>query len=580
MAIALYHSRLEELRASLREAGVEGFVLSVNDEFFSEYPPEHFKRLEWLTGFTGSAGMAVVLQDKAAFFTDGRYTLQAADQVNAKDYAIYNSRDVSPVSWIAEQAQEKVMGVDPWLVSAQQMGQWRSKAPGVKWKALDANPIDRRWKDRPTLSTKSAFDYPLSLAGVSREDKITAVAHELQQKKLDAVLLSLPESVCWLLNIRGRDMQYTPLLLCRAMVTVDGRVALFVPAEKISETLKTAFGKSVEVCAPESILKACASLKGKRVGVTPGQTNLALYHALEQAGAMIENTEDPCTVPKACKNPVEQQSIREVHRRDGKALTEFLQWVESRVQSSEFSKGELTELSSATQLDEKRKQQEGFIEPSFPTISGFGSNGAIVHYRATETSNKRFEAGNLYLVDSGGQYWGGTTDVTRTVAIGEPTAEMRECFTRVLKGHIALARVVFPRGTTGSQLDALARQFLWEAGLDYDHGTGHGVGCCLGVHEGPQRISKLANEVALQPGMVVSNEPGYYKTGAFGIRIENLVMVQESEKQGFLCFETLTCAPIDTTLVETSLMTQGEIDWLNAYHHWVSEVTGYKAPRL
>ena len=561
MVEELYHTRIKELREQLRARGVEGFVFSINDPFFSEYPPEHFKRLEWLTGFTGSAGTVVVLGQKAAFFTDGRYTIQAAAEVDGGIYAIFNSREMTPLQWLATEAKGVRLGVDAWLVSALQMGQWRKACPAVEWVALEENPVDGLWQGRPGLSAAEAFEYPLELAGKSREEKCAELAARLRQEGLDATLLTLPESICWLLNIRGRDAAHTPLLLCRALVDAAGRVALFVPEAKIGAQLRTAFAGKVEVLSEAKLEAALQKMAGKRVGVAMGQFPLALHRAMELAGVEAVATEDFCQLPKACKNAVEQASIRAVHLRDGRVLGRFLQRLQEDLAAGEA----IDEVEVGLRLDQARAQGEGFIEPSFPTIAGFGGNGAIVHYRASGATAKRLEGSGLFLLDSGGQYFGGTTDVTRTIAVGTPSEEMRRCFTLVLKGHIALARAVFPVGTTGSQLDVLARSPLWEAGLDYDHGTGHGVGCCLGVHEGPQRISKAGNEVALRVGMVISNEPGVYKAGEFGIRIENLVMVVEAERAGFLQFETITCVPIDERLVMWEMLSFIEAEWLREY---------------
>ncbi len=547
---AIYHTRLQNLKAILAQQNVDAFVLPVNDEFFSEYPPEHFKRLAWLTGFTGSAGTVIITPQKSAFFTDGRYTLQAQQQVDDRDYTLYNSGELSPLQWL-EKNQPRQIGISPWLFSVSQLRKWQAKLPNAQWAMLSHNPIDTLWHDRPALSSLSAFDYPLQYAGLSREEKLTGVAGEIKKQKADALLLTLPESICWLLNIRGRDVAHTPLLLCRALVYANGDYELFADPQKLPAMLRP---------APYTLEEACEKLSGKTVVIDPTQTPAALLESLS-AATLIE-AEDPCTLPKACKNDTELSNIKATHIADGAALTRFFHWLNTTDEK-------LTEISASDRLDLLRAENPDFLEPSFPTISGFGDHGAIVHYRATEESNRSFAGDTLYLVDSGGQYWGGTTDVTRTLSWGVSTADMRRHYTLVLKGHIALARAVFPVGSSGRQLDTLARQYLWQEGLDYDHGTGHGVGCFLGVHEGPQRISKLGSDVSLQPGMLLSNEPGYYRTGAYGIRIENLVVVKESSRKGFLEFETLTCAPMDKQLVEKSLLEKDEIDWWNSYHDWV-----------
>lgn len=523
-------------------------MISVNDAFFSEYPPEHFKRLQWLTGFDGSAGTAIILQNTAAFFTDGRYTLQATQQVSAKDYQHFNTGETSPLEWLAQHAPSLTLAIDPWLFSVSQLRKWQQKLPEVQWKFLSENPVDVLWEDRPPLSDKTAFDYPLKYAGISSEEKRKDLGSQLKARGVDAVFLTVPESVCWLLNIRGYDVAHTPVLLCRALVDTEGKYKLFADANKVTDT---------------SLLEASiAALRGRRILIDPSQTPVALAEMLRQSGAELVEGEDPCILPKACKNTVEIANIRAAHQTDGLALTRFLQWLDTTTMA-------LTEISASDQLEAFRHESSDLLDLSFPTISGFAGNGAIVHYRATPESNQKFSKNNMYLVDSGGQYWGGTTDVTRTIIYGEPTMEMREHYTRVLKGHIALGQAVFPQGTTGRQLDALARQYLWQEGLDYDHGTGHGVGCCLGVHEGPQRISKLGSDSPLQIGMILSNEPGYYRTGHYGIRLENLVEVVAASQKGFLKFQNLTCAPFDKRLLKKELLTASDIAWWNDYHHWV-----------
>lgn len=551
---SLYHERLNKIRAILQTTEAEAFILSVNDEFFSEYPPEHFKRLAWLTGFDGSAGTVIILQNEAAFFTDGRYTLQAQQQLDTADYTLINSGELSPLAWLEKNHPTLTIGVDPWLISTAQHRRWSQALPQATWKWLAPNPVDMLWGNRPALSTLPAFDYPMQYAGKSREEKLREIANTITAKKADAALFTVPESVAWLLNIRGRDVAHTPVMLCRALVNADATFELFADSAKTPAPLTT---------SARDIEEACTSLHGKRILIDPSQTPLILSTLLADSGAILVESDDPCTLPKACKNKVEADNIRTSHIIDGTALTQFLHWLSTQQT--------LTEISAADQLEEFRKANKDFLEPSFPSISGFGDHGAIVHYRATPESDRVFAGDTLYLIDSGGQYWGGTTDVTRTLAWGTPTAIMREHYTLVLKGHIALAQATFPQGTAGRQLDALARQFLWQAGLDYDHGTGHGVGCCLGVHEGPQGISKLGRDAALQTGMILSNEPGYYLAGEYGIRIENLVIVRESSRAGFLEFETLTCAPMDRRLVEKSLLTESEIKWWNDYHTWVQE---------
>lgn len=528
------------------------------------------------------------------FFTDGRYTLQASDELDKADYDIFNMNDKQPWEWLEEQAAGKQIGIDPWLFSVAQLKRWKASCGEAKLIELEGNPIDALWgDDRPVLSTASAFEYPLDYAGEARESKIARVAETVKKQKAAAVLLTAPESVMWLLNIRGRDMHYTPILLCRALLMASGEVVLYAPLEKIPAELRGVLGSSVVICSSDGMAEdlKLRGLEGKTVLAHESSFSVAIETIMNEVGATIRFADDPCSLPKAVKNDVELNHIAQTHLTDGRALSKFLQWVEDAAGEK------LTELSASDRLEQFRREESNqFIEPSFPTISGFGPNGAIVHYRVTEATDKPLQGHSLYLVDSGGQYYGGTTDVTRTVAVGSPSQEMRENFTRVLKGHIALANVIFPKGTTGAQLDVLARQYLWEDGLDYDHGTGHGVGCFLGVHEGPQGISKRYGTVALQPGMILSNEPGYYKNGEYGIRIENLVVVSElglgmdeeqtlgfslhdqqaisKSRAGFYHFRTLTCVPIDERLVVWGMLSEQEKNWFEGYQAWVQAHIG------
>jgi Xaa-Pro aminopeptidase len=436
---------------------------------------------------------------------------------------------------------------------------------GGSLKPLDDNPLDAVWTDQPPPPLAPVMPHELRFAGESAEHKRQSLADKLAAERIDAAVLTAPDSIAWLLNIRGGDVPHTPLPLSFAILNSDATVDLFIDRRKLAPGLREHLGNAVRVAEPESFGAALDRLGAakRRVQVDPTSAAAWVFDRLGAAGAQIQRAPDPAQLPKASKNAAELDGTRLAHRRDGAALTRFLAWLAARA-----PEGGLTEIAASDRLEAFRAAGDNFRDLSFPTISGAGPNGAIVHYRASAQSERRLEPGTLYLVDSGAQYLDGTTDVTRTVAIGEPTAEMRDRFTRVLKGHIALATCRFPKGTTGSQLDSLARRALWEIGLDYDHGTGHGVGSYLAVHEGPQRISKLPNTQALLPGMIVSNEPGYYKTGTYGIRIENLVVVTRVERgeREMLGFETITLAPIDRALVEPALLDAGEIAWLDAYH--------------
>ena len=564
-------ARVQKLREELTAHHLDGFIVPRADEHQGEYVPSCGQRLAWLTGFTGSAGMAIVLGDRAALFVDGRYTLQAAAQADGKLFEIRHLIDEPPGRWLAGALTKgMVIGYDAWLHTPQEVERLKSGAEraGASLKAV-ANPIDRIWPGRPPAPLAPVVPHPDRFAGESAAAKRTRIGRALAEDGAAAVVLTSPESIAWLLNIRGGDVPHTPLPLSFAMLRQDGGVTLFIDRRKLAPGIERHLGNGVAIETPERLGPALDALaaSGALVQVDPGTAASWIFDRLDQAGARIHRAPDPCLLPKACKNPTELDGTRAAHRRDGAAVTRFLAWL-----AREAPKGGLREIAASDRLEALRREGDHFRDLSFPTISGAGSNGAIVHYRATPESEKRLEPGTLFLLDSGAQYLDGTTDITRTVAIGTPSAEMRDRFTRVLKGHITLATARFPKGTTGAQLDPLARHALWQEGLDYDHGTGHGVGSYLSVHEGPQRISKAPNAQPLLPGMIVSNEPGYYKTGAYGIRIENLVVVQQSDappgtirERDMLCFETLTLAPIDRALIERDLLEDDEIAWLDAY---------------
>ena len=554
--------RLGRLRAELARRGLDGFLLPMADEHQNEYVPPRAQRIAWLTGFTGSAGLVLVLAESAALFTDGRYTLQAAAQVDASLYELRHITDEPPTEWVAKRLGAGRLGYDPWLFTADGVARFRAAAEkaGGALVAVDGNPLDAVWTDQPPPPLAPVVAHELRYAGEASADKRSRIASALDA---DAVVLTATDSIAWLFNIRGADVAHTPLALAFAVLRADSTADLFLDRRKLTPGLDAHLGNAVTLREQAEFAAGLAELAGKRVRVDPATAASWVFDRLEAAGAHVVRATDPCQLPKACKNEVELAGTRAAHRRDGAALTRFLRWLDAEGQGAD-------ELTAAARLEAFRRADPLFRDTSFDTISGAGPNGAIVHYRSTPETNRRLEAGTLYLVDSGGQYPDGTTDVTRTVAVGAPSAEMRDRFTRVLKGHIALATCRFPEGASGSQLDALARLALWQAGLDYDHGTGHGVGSYLGVHEGPQRISKIPNTVALKPGMIVSNEPGYYKTGGYGIRIENLVVVVRVELEGaekpMLGFETLTRAPIDLNAVAPEMLSADERAWLNAYH--------------
>ena len=569
------------IRAAMKAQGLDGFLVPHEDEHQNEYLPEANDRLGWATGFTGSAGAAVILADKAAIFVDGRYTLQVRDQVDAATFEIRDLVEGGVPAYLETAAAKgQLIGYDPRLHSPDALERLKAAAAkaGAALKPVAANPLDEAWgAARPAQPTAPVIPHALEHAGEESSAKRNRIGQVLAGKNADATVLTAPSSIAWLFNVRGGDVIRSPLPLGQAILNQDGTARLFLDPVKVSPELRAWLGNEVRLETPDDLPAALGELKGKRVLVDPGQSSAWYFDTLAQAGAEVVRSEDPCVLPRACKNPVEIAGAREAHARDGVAVTRFLHWVATEGQSRTID-----EVEVVTRLEGFRQDTGALKDLSFDTIAGAASNGAIVHYRPTTRLNKQAQPGSLLLVDSGAQYLDGTTDITRTVAIGEPNQEMRERFTLVLKGHLALAAIRFPAGTTGSALDALARAPLWMVGLDYDHGTGHGVGSYLGVHEGPQRISKLPNFVALRPGMIVSNEPGYYKEGAYGIRIENLQFVTEPSaipggEREMLGFETLTLAPMDRRLIVVELLTPQERAQMDAYHARVLAVVG---PRI
>jgi Xaa-Pro aminopeptidase len=578
-----YEARLAALREQLNVDRLDGFVIPICDEHMSEYVGDYAQRLGWLTGFGGSAGSAVVLTKEAAIFTDGRYTLQVREQVDGKKWQYVGIPETCTVAWLKEYTPAGArIGYDAWVHTKGWVENATTAltAKGAELVSVWRNPIDLVWTDQPVKSDRKLMVYADHYAGQNSSDKRAAVAEWLKAQGLDSTVISALDSVAWLLNVRGTDVSNTPVALSFVLAHADGTADLFVAPEKVDEAVRTHLGNSVRLRAPQEFVPQLKAMGGKRIAVDPDRAVSAIFSALTEAGATIIEARDPTILPKAVKNPIEQSGHRAAQARDGAALSRFLHWM-----SETAHKGGLTELAAAAKLNAFRKATGMLKGPSFDTISATGPNGAHCHYKVDEASNRDIESNSIYLVDSGGQYLDGTTDVTRTMWIGpaQPPAEMKDRFTRVLKGHIALALAVFPEGTCGAQLDTLARASLWSAGLDYAHGTGHGVGSFLAVHEGPQRIAKFTASQAgthepLLPGMILSNEPGYYKTGEYGIRIENLVLIEERQIPGaegrYFGFENLTWAPIDKTLVDTELLTRDELRWWNDYHARVLEVVG------
>jgi Xaa-Pro aminopeptidase len=569
------------IRQAMAEQGLDGVLVPHEDEHQNEYLPAANDRLAWATGFTGSAGAAVILKDRAAIFVDGRYTLQVRDQVDAQLFEIRDLVEGGVPAYLEQAPKGARIGYDPRLHSPDALERLKAAAAksGAELRPVSPNPIDQAWgAARPPQPVAPVVPHPLQYAGEDSTSKRHRLGGQLGDRGADAAVLTAPSSIAWLFNVRGGDVIRSPLPLGQAILNADGSARLFLDPQKVTPELRPWLGNEVRLETPEDLPQALAELKGKRVLVDPAQSSAWYFEALAGAGAQVIRAEDPCALPRACKNAVEIEGSRRAHARDGAALTRFLHWL-----ATEGQVNPPDEITAVRTLEAFREDTGALKDLSFDTIAGAASNGAIVHYRPTERLNKRAEQNSLLLIDSGAQYLDGTTDVTRTVAIGEPTAEMRERFTLVLKGNLALARIRFPVGTTGSALDVLARAPLWAHGLDYDHGTGHGVGSYLGVHEGPQRIAKAPNSVALRPGMIVSNEPGYYKEGAYGIRIENLQVVTEPQavaggERPMLGFETLTLAPIDRRLIDKALLTAEEVAQMDAYHARVLEVVGPKVP--
>jgi Xaa-Pro aminopeptidase len=569
-------ARIAALRAELKRRGLDGFVVPRADRQQNEYLPASEERLAWLTGFTGSAGLCVVLAERAALFVDGRYTVQAAAQVDGNIFSIEHLVERPPEQWLEQNLKSGVkLGYDPWLHTSDNVEKLKNACAnvGAALVAVDDNPIDALWTDRPAPPAGPVSLHDLKLAGESATDKLQRIRAELAKARADMLVVSDPQNVAWAFNIRGADVAHTPLALAFALVPREGRPVLYVDGGKLDNRVRRALEEFTDVRAPDDLARDLRALKDQTVRLDQASAADALTRLIANSGGKPVRGADPIALMKTTKNHAEIAGSRAAHKRDGVAMVRFLAWLEREAPS-----GKLTEIDAVAALESFRRDTGALKDISFPTIAGSGANGAIVHYRVTRASNRAIGENELFLVDSGAQYKDGTTDITRTVVVGTPSNEMRDRFTRVLKGHIAIATAVFPEGTSGAQLDPLARIALWQAGLDFDHGTGHGVGSYLSVHEGPARISKLGT-VAIRRGMILSNEPGYYKAGAYGIRIENLMLVtaaaapQGAEKQ-LNAFETLTLAPIERRLIDTRMLNAKERVWLDSYHARVAEALG------
>jgi Xaa-Pro aminopeptidase len=562
-------ARLAALREELARRNLTGFIIPRADSHQNEYVPPADERLAWLTGFTGSAGLAAVLTDRAVLFVDGRYTLQAAQQIDTSSWTVASLVDPPPESWLTRELKSgDRLGFDPWLhtsAAVERLEAACTKA-GAELVAVEANPLDSVWQERPAPPLGQVSVHDVKFAGDTEAIKLERIREELVKLRSDALVMSDPHAVAWTFNIRGADVAHTPLPLSYALVPKEGRPTIFIDGRKLSNSTRDHLERHADVAEPNQLAVALKRLSESKaaIAIDAATGADALSRMIVAAGGKPVRGSDPVAMLKAVKNSTEISGTRTAHERDAAALARFLCWLDREAPS-----GQLTEIDAVEALETFRRDTGALKDVSFPTIAGSGPNGAVVHYRVTRKTNRRIRPGELLLIDSGAQYQDGTTDVTRTIAVGDPTPEMRDRFTRVLRGHLAIARAVFPDGTTGAQIDSFARQFLWSAGLDFEHGTGHGVGSYLSVHEGPARISKLGT-TPLKRGMILSNEPGYYKTGAYGIRIENLELVVPKDIAGaekqMNGFEALTLAPIDRRLIDIRLLADDEIVWLDAYH--------------
>ena len=559
------HDRLPRIRKAMQQLGIDGLLVPHDDEYLNEYTPPQFERLLWSTGFSGSAGALLVMKDSAVLFIDGRYTGQARLETPAELFEYEDLRALPPWQWLRDNP-GRVSRLGYWskLHSQEEIGRIESTdhLEPLELVALEAHPVDELWTDKPNGQSKAPFPHALEFAGEDSASKRRRVGAELKKAGADAIVFANPNATAWLLNIRGSDVPHTPVALCRTVLHGDGKAAAFFAGHEITDELREHLGPEVEIGDEEHFGDYLRGLgeSGKSVLINKAVCPKYVYDALSESGATIREGDDPLILFRGIKNEVEVKGSRQAHIRDGVAMVRFLRWLDEN-----WANG-LTEIEAVKKLEALRAADSAMQDISFDTISGSGPNGAIIHYRVSEASDRRMQRGELFLVDSGAQYPDGTTDITRTVGLGDQDAERKDRFTRVLQGHIALAGAKFPPDTSGYQLDILARQPLWNAGLDYAHGTGHGVGTFLGVHEGPQSVAKKAPWVPLQPGMILSNEPGFYVEGEYGIRIENLVVVRESATEGMLEFETLTLAPIDKSLIDPALMTTAETGWLDDYH--------------
>lgn len=576
MATSASFERLNTLRKEMQRSQVDGFLAPCTDAHQGEYVPAYAERVAWLTGFNGSAGFAIVMKERAALFVDGRYTLQAQSQVDKELFDIMGLAEIRPLEWLQAQLKEgQRIAYDPWLHTGLEVENYKKVCAKKKARLVrcETNLIDQARRDQPEPPHALAVPHDLKYSGQTTRDKISLLFKNLGQPPVDVVVLTMLDSIAWLLNMRGNDLPCTPVALAFAMLNKDETIDIFIENDKLGQEARSFLGERVRIHPPQEFEKnlRLSANKKHKIFVDPKTAAFQVIHIIREGGGLVIYGDDPCRLPKACKNNVEIKGMKAAHIRDGTALCNLLAWLTHTVPLQK-----VTEIDAVNMLFQMRSQQDLFKGVSFETISASGPNGAIIHYRACKESNCIIDPAKLYLLDSGGQYLDGTTDVTRTIAFQTPGAEQKDRFTRVLKGHIAIAQACFPKGTCGEQLDVLARQALWQIGVDYEHGTGHGVGSYLNVHEGPQSIGKRGLNIPLQPGMILSNEPGYYKKGAYGIRIESLMVAVEkndltSAEYPMLGFETLTMAPICLDLIDVQLLDASEIMWLNLYHTHVRE---------
>ncbi len=562
-----YQERLASLRDEIKKFDLDGYILPRTDEYQGEFLADYAERLAWLTGFTGSAGVAVILAEKAAVLSDGRYTIQLKNQVDSALYMTGDSTEISVGWWLSTNASAGAkIGYDPWLHTPKQIERMKEAVAehGIDVVPVQQNLVDLIWEDQPSRPCAEVIIFPDEIAGRSSEEKRQKIASKIRKEECSACLITMSDSICWLLNVRGNDISFSPLVLSYALLHDDGSLDWFISRKKVSGRVLKSLGQDVRVHDFENFETIIKAIDGK-VWLDRITAPIGFEAVMDAHGLDCLDKEDPCILPKSIKNESERTAIRHAHIQDGVAMVKFLKWVDDEV-----GKGGETELSVEAKLESFRQESKDYVGPSFPTIAGFGSNGAVVHYRSSDETNASIKEGGLLLVDSGGQYKWGTTDITRTIAIGKPTQEMKENYTRVLKGHIAVAKACFPKGTIGKEIDALARQSLQEAGLDYAHGTGHGVGCYLCVHEAAANMS-LRGERAFRAGMLISNEPGYYKENEYGIRIENLVLVQDEDGEGMLGFETVSLAPFDNSLIDFSMLEPEEQKWLSNYNLYLDQ---------